>query len=269
MRLRVTVVTALILGLVAVADRAPAAPATIHPGVSTSTVDAEGDGAQCTANFVFSDGTDLYLGQAAHCAGLGAPTDTNGCKVQSLPLGTKVLVEGARHPGRLVYSSWIAMQRAGERDPNACEYNDFALVRLDRRDRASVSPTMPFWGGPSRLGQGAEPGGKVFSYQNSGLRAGISALSPKEGYSLGTGAGGWVHTVYTVTPGIPGDSGSGVVDSRGAAFGVTVHIHYTPVTGSNGVTDLRKALAYMRSHGGPQASLVTSRVPFRDGGVLP
>ena len=53
---------------------APAATATIHPGVMTFTA-----GAQCTANFVFTQGSDVYIGQAAHCSGTGAATDTNGC----------------------------------------------------------------------------------------------------------------------------------------------------------------------------------------------
>jgi uncharacterized protein YjbJ (UPF0337 family) len=43
---------------------APADSATVHPGVQTFT-----DGAQCTANFVFSDGTTTYLGQAGDLAG--------------------------------------------------------------------------------------------------------------------------------------------------------------------------------------------------------
>jgi hypothetical protein len=45
-------------------------------------------------------------------------------------------------------------------------------------------------------------------YGNSGLRLGITQLSPKSGVSLGTSGGGWTHPAYTVTPGIPGDSGS-------------------------------------------------------------
>ena len=48
-------------------------------------------GAQCTANFVFTDTAgNIYVGYAAHCAGLGAATDTNGCLAESLPLGTPV-----------------------------------------------------------------------------------------------------------------------------------------------------------------------------------
>ena len=43
------------------AQWAPAASATVHPGVMTFT-----DGAQCTANFVFFDGANnVYIGQAA------------------------------------------------------------------------------------------------------------------------------------------------------------------------------------------------------------
>ena len=40
------------------------------------------DGAQCTANFVYTDGAgNVYVGYAAHCAGKGEATDTNGCNV--------------------------------------------------------------------------------------------------------------------------------------------------------------------------------------------
>ena len=45
---------------------APADQATIHPGVQTDT-----EGGQCTANFIYTGGTDTYIGQAAHCAGTG------------------------------------------------------------------------------------------------------------------------------------------------------------------------------------------------------
>jgi len=68
------------------AGYAPAASARIHPGTMMYT-----DGAQCTANFVFRDGAgSTYVGYAAHCAGQGAATDTNGCDTTSLPLGTEV-----------------------------------------------------------------------------------------------------------------------------------------------------------------------------------
>ena len=62
---------------------APASSAAIHPGVQTLT-----DGAQCTANFVFYDASNVYLGQAAHCSGTGTATETNGCDSGSLPIET-------------------------------------------------------------------------------------------------------------------------------------------------------------------------------------
>lgn len=123
---------------------APVATATIHPGVMTYT-----DGAQCTSNFVFYDGSNnVYIGQAAHCAGTGGSTETNGCDSGSLPLGTKVEVDGASRLGTLVYSSWLTMQSNGESNTNVCQYNDFALVRLDPADYGKVNPSVPVWGGP-------------------------------------------------------------------------------------------------------------------------
>src|SRR3954471_12125793 len=75
---------------------APAATAPIHPGVMTFT-----DGAQCTANFIYTDGANTYIGQAAHCSGTGGSTETNGCDSGSLPVGTKVDVDGASKPGTM------------------------------------------------------------------------------------------------------------------------------------------------------------------------
>ena len=64
---------------------APASSATIHPGVQTYT-----EGAQCTANFIYQNGSDVYIGQAAHCSGTGAATETDGCLAR---------VAAARHSG--------------------------------------------------------------------------------------------------------------------------------------------------------------------------
>src|SRR4051812_18383859 len=88
---------------------APAGTAPIHPGVQVFT-----NGAQCTANFIYPDGTTVYIGQAAHCSGTGGNTETNGCTSGSLPLGTAVEITGAAHPGTLVYNSWLTMQSLGE-----------------------------------------------------------------------------------------------------------------------------------------------------------
>jgi hypothetical protein len=237
---------------------APAASATIHPGVMMFT-----EGAQCTANFVYTDGSTVYLGYAAHCAGTGAATDTNGCDAASLPLGTPVEIDGAAHPGVLAYSSWLTMQAQGETDANTCAYNDLALVRLDPADVASVNPSVPFWGGPNGINTTGNPlGSNVYSYGNSSLRFGISLLSPKSGVSLGTGGGGWTHPVYTVTPGIPGDSGSALLDAQGRASGVLSTVSIAPLPASNNFGDLSRELNYMHTHGGPAAQLALGTVAF-------
>jgi hypothetical protein len=237
------------------ASWAPADTATIHPGVQMYT-----EGAQCTANFVYTDtaGT-TYVGYAAHCAGLGEATDTDGCTSQSLPLGTRVdfvedgslLSAGTRvGGGTLVYSSWLTMQQRGETDADACAYNDLALVKVDAADAGKVNPSVPFWGGPVALDtDGTSAGETVHSFGNSSLRAGIEELSPKLGTSLGTDPSGWTHPVYTATPGVPGDSGSAFLDAEGDAVGTLSTLALAPLAGSNGVGDLAHELAYAQAHG--------------------
>lgn len=245
---------------------APAATAPIHPGVNTTT-----EGASCTSNFVFDDGATVYIGQAAHCSGTGEATATNGCESGSLPEGTKVTVDGASQPGTLVYNSWLRMQARGETDPDTCQYNDFALVKLSAADAAKVNPSVPSFGGPTGVGgQGLTTGSKVFSYGSSVLRQGITLLSPKTGVQVGpTSNSGYNHTVYTATPGIPGDSGSGFLDSTGKAFGVLSTVALAPLPASNGVGDLGSELAYLRSYGEfAGVQLAKGTEPF-SGGLLP
>lgn len=246
------------------------ADAPIRPGVQTIT-----DGGQCTANFVFTDGADVYLGQAAHCSGAGAATATDGCDqaASPLPIGTPVEIvgfDGTSYDGTLAYSSWNTMIHGRETDGDTCAYNDFALVRVDPADHGAVNPSLPYWGGPD--GARTTPtdfGENVYTYGNSGLRGGVSALSPKSGTSLGTDASGWTHAVYTATPGVPGDSGSAVLDADGAGLGILVTVAIAPLTGSNGVTDLDMALDYARAHGGlGSLSVVDGTEPFSANSVL-
>ena len=249
---------------------APAATAAIHPGTMMYT-----DGAQCTANFVYTDGAGTtYVGYAAHCAGTGAATDTNGCNTDSLPLGTKVdfveggsLVSGGTRVGggTLAYSSWIAMKKAGETDPNTCAYNDLALVKVDAADVSKINPSVPFWGGPTGIDtDGTAAGDNLYTYGNSSLRAGIQELSPHQGVSLGDDPadGGWSHPLYSVTPGIPGDSGSGFMSDGGKAVGVLSTIGLAPLPASNNIGDLAKEIAYASSHGVAGLTLVNGTEPF-------
>jgi hypothetical protein len=231
---------------------APASTATIHPGVQTYT-----QGSQCTANFIYSDGTTVYIGQAAHCSSLGSSTDTNGCLAQSLPLGTKVDILGAAHQGTMVYNSWLAMQAAHETNADACAYNDLALIQIDPADVASVNPSVPNWGGPVAVNTtGTAVGDAVYSYGNSILRGGITLLSPKVGTSSGDDGNGWTHAVSTITPGVPGDSGSAFLDANGNALGdlSTLSVSLPGGVGNN-VSDVSRELTYMHSHAGALAGV--------------
>lgn len=236
---------------------APEGSATIHPGVQTDT-----EGGQCTANFVYTSGADVFIGQAAHCSGTGLPTETDGCDSGSLPLGTPVEIDGASRPGTMVYNSWLAMQAKGESDPDACAYNDFALVKVDPADVAKVNPSVPGYGGPEGLG-GAPPLSDVFSYGNSSLRLGLTQTSPKQGKVVAVAGGGWTRDVYTVTPGIPGDSGSGFLNATGEAFGTLSTVALAPLPASNGVSDLARELDYARANGFAGLALVNGTRSFR------
>ncbi|NMO91778.1 S1 family peptidase [Actinomycetospora sp. TBRC 11914] len=236
----------------------------VHPGVQMRTA-----GAQCTANFVYTGGGKTYLGQAAHCSGTGSADETDGCTSKSLPLGTPVEITGASKPGKLVYNSWLAMQGAHEKDPDACAYNDLALVQVDPADVAKVTPSVPFFGGPVGVDtNGTTPGERVVSYGNSELRGGVPVLSPKVGTSLGDQGHGWSHTVATVTPGIPGDSGSAFLSADGSALGVLSTLNFTPAPGTNSIGDLAKMLAYARSHGAPGDLAVVNGGPFKSLGLI-
>jgi hypothetical protein len=250
---------------------APAATAKIHPGTMMYT-----QGAQCTANFVFTDSAGAtYVGYAAHCAGLGEATDTDGCLAESLPLGTRVTFneggslvgEGTQvGAGTLAYSSWLTMHGLGTTDANACAYNDLALVKVDAADVAKVNPSIPFWGGPTGIDtDGTATGDRVWTYGNSSLRFGISGLSPHTGISLGDDAadGGWSHPLYTVTPGVPGDSGSAFVSTGGLAIGTLSTLGLAPLPASNNIGDLGKELAFAQAHSGIGGlRLVNGTEPF-------
>jgi hypothetical protein len=252
-------VVALALAPSAAQAWAPASSAPVHPGVQVFTA-----GAQCTANFVFTSGGSTYLGQAAHCSGTGESTDTNGCTSGSLPVGTPVDVTGAAKPGTLAYNSWLAMQANGETDDETCQYNDLALIRLDPADVANTNPSIPKWGGPTGVGTAAALD-TIYSYGNSELRGGITQLSPKVGKVVEVSPGGWSYTLYTLTPGIPGDSGSAFLNGDGQALGILSTVALAPLVASNGVGDIGKEIAYARAHGFPDLTLVAGTQPFKGG----
>ena len=224
-------IVSLALSVTTVLPATADAATTVGPGTRlTVRLDASSS-ALCTAGFAFRDAAGAtYLSMAASSVRIG---------------------DGAR--GRLAYSSWIAMRRSGETDQERCRANDVALVAVDPADAGRVDPTVPQIGGPTGLDTDGVPRGEtVVSYQ-----PGDGARAVKTGTSLGDTPYG--HTVLTRPPGIPGDSGAGILDGDGRAFGVlTTEFDGNPH--ANGVADLADALAYARTHGGPDVTLLTGTV---------
>lgn len=249
-----TAVGVVTLPLVAYADPAapPAVDAPVEPaimaGVELLTPVTEVTAGSCTANFVFTSGDRVFIGSAAHCGTLGTATDLNGCTTESVPLGTPVIIRGADgtdYTGELAYSSWIAMQAAGETDSDLCELNDFALVAIDPADVSRVDSSVPVFGGPQGLdADGVAPRERIYSYQNAADDNGLPVMRAKQGQNLREAAGGRSHIVSTTTPGFAGDSGSGYLDAEGRAFGLLSTIIEQDGQVFNGVTDLAMALDY-------------------------
>jgi hypothetical protein len=223
---------------------APAASASIHPGIQTY----DDKGAQCTANFVYTDRTGaVYIGQAAHCTSESGELSGSGCETPSSPLGSQVDL-GNNVKGTLAYSSWLAMQKAGEKSEDACLYNDFALIKVPASAKGMVNPSVPIFGGPTGINTaGLMTGDTVMGIGNSGLRGGAEA--PLQGFSVTDDPSGWYHLVYVLPPGVPGDSGGGFMDADGRIVGVLVSLNSLPPA-SNGLSDIGRALAYAQKHSG-------------------
>jgi hypothetical protein len=248
---------------------APAATAPIKPGVQIRSP----SGGQCTTNFIFievgrdADGNetleDVLIGMAGHCGSTAGNTQTNGCLAGTVPLGSEFTISGALKKGTMTYNAWAEMKvPTVETDQNRCRGNDFAMVSVHPDDWSRINPSLPFWGGPTGLAENVAVGSDLYTYGNSGLRFGISQLSPKVEVKAGSSNGGWNHVVYAMSPGIPGDSGSGHVDNEGRAFGVTSTLILAPFPAGNGITDLKRSLDYARAKTGRDYRLVNGTEAF-------
>ena len=244
---------------------APVGDAAIGPGVQVAT--PVGNGAElCTANFVYSDGSTVYLGTAAHCMGTAeAGSSVDGCTEPVMDEGIAVSIrgrDGQNYAGTLAYNSWGTMQAKGETDPALCSENDLALIAIAPQDVARTSPTVPGFGGPTELDtDGTKDGEKVYSYQPNQ----VGVAPNKQGVSMGQ-PDPWTHVVATVPPGVPGDSGSGYLDAEGHAFGSLSSL-MAPTT-TNGVADVAQALSYAKKNGSVgDVALVPGDEPFSPTGL--
>nr|WP_255426933.1 trypsin-like peptidase domain-containing protein [Pseudonocardia sp. C8] len=237
-------------------------PSSFGPGVVTETTGA----GLCTAGYVLTAGERTFLAQAAHCGGTGDETETDGCTSAAVPLGTPVTVRGSDRTvtGRLAWSSWNTMQARGETDPDTCAYNDFALVELPRDAAASTGSAVPFFGGPTAVRETSLPAGTpVYGLANAPGPGGTRGLTVRAGTVADTVGGGWGHAVYTMEPGVAGESGSPLLDGEGRAVGVLSSLSATADRPSIEYTDLGRALDYAARTDGP-AGLTPATGPAFD-----
>jgi hypothetical protein len=181
----------------------------------------------CTMNFVFTDGASSYIGTAGHCAG--------GGKTVIAQIGTRVdptdsVIVMLAAIGNVV-KSW-----------NAGIGRDFALVKINPGFKVvsgmagALGPTGVFCGDPvgqpvMHYGHGyiffVEQGNPKFGEVVPDLTLLFKFASPN-GFN-------WVGY------GLPGDSGSGVMNAAGLAVGDLTHgigVAGVPVPGLNMGTDM-------------------------------
>lgn len=213
---------------------APLEDAVIRPGVLIHTPTRA-----CPSNFLFArpDNTSLFLGTTAAC-------------MKDVPVGSVVTIGGFEALGFLAYSSWETMEETGETDPDAREYNDFAVVKIDESSRHLVNPTMLHYGGPVGLADGSEAalGSAVKTYTND---------TSQQGFVSGR-AGDWALLVHQLPPTPPGAMGRGALTGDGRALGVVVNLGVVPAPGSNGVARLDTLMAYASEHAKLYMGLVTA-----------
>jgi hypothetical protein len=241
------------------ATAAGTAAGRIGPGTQLITA-----GRACTASFVFRDARRrVFLGYAASCATRAAVIGQNTCTARSLPLGTRVrLADRGRTVGhgRLSYSSLRALRRAGVTDAATCAANDFALVEIRGAARRQVSAAMPYWGGPSGLGELPAAGTTVFGLARP--TPGARTL-PRAGQV--TQAVGGSATVTTLLPSSRAARGSGLLDDAGRAVGI---LTASSTSGANTVVSLADAVAFAAGHGVTGLQLVRGRDAFSGTAVL-
>ena len=182
-------------------------------GASLSAVSAGGcmvSPSGCSMNFVFTDGTSWYIGTAGHCAG-GGQTVVMQVATRVDPTGTVEPVATLAAIGKVV-KSW-----------NAGIGRDFAIVKINPGFKVvpgvagAIGPTGAFCGDP--VGQPVlhYGHGYVFFVEQGDPKVG--EVIPDVPLIFKPSAAGYNWVGY----GVPGDSGSGVMNDAGLAVGDLTH----------------------------------------------
>jgi hypothetical protein len=199
----------------------------------------------CTMNFIFSDGTSNYIGTAGHCVSGGGSTVV-------MQVGTRI------DPTDSVIVTLAAIGKTVKKE-NAGIGKDFGLVKIDPRwpvvpaIAGAAGPTGIFCGDP--LGQPVihYGHGYIFFVEQGYPKAGevIPDLDPVIKFASTEYGYNWVGY------GLPGDSGSPVMNAAGLAVGDLTHglaPAGVPIPGLNFGTDMAGIFNFL----GSGYSLVTA-----------
>jgi hypothetical protein len=214
----------------------PEAPRNIGPGSPIIIVIPDEGRFGCTANFVWRQGSKVYLGAAGHCFlpadkksthGAGADYDASGVTVQVCVENCEGNFRTALLVGKLVNLGKVAYARqtdvTGEEDVG----NDFGVVEIPAEAASLVRPQMPVWGGPS--GTDVLDAGDYGCHYGNGLVVGETFLTKAR---VGVGGGSDKDFWMGDFAGAFGDSGSalnecendGLTFVGNGAVGVLTHI---------------------------------------------
>ena len=219
---------------------APAKTATIHPGVAVKM--GGKPPVSCRAGYILTDGTNVFIAVPASCSGTG-PADNSKCDVGQDPVGTPVDIAGAKHPGKLVYTSISEMASRmpapypGQHvNTNRCTYNNLSLVRIDRRDIKRTNPSVPVLGGPTGVSQDQPAAPDQLS---------VFAVMATPAEALQTAAGGWSHSMMVDAPLASSDIGAPVLTAKGQALGMVTDI--PTGKGQTLVSDFYREMRYLHT----------------------
>ena len=197
----------------------------------------------CTLNFVFTDGASKYIGTAGHCVAGGRRVVAQVATRVS-PVDPSTLLVTLADIGS-VAKSW-----------NAGIGRDFALVKIDPSWAVvsgvggALGPTGVFCGDP--LGQPVMHYGHGYIFFVEQGYAKFGEVIPDVSLIFKPSAEGFNWVGY----GLPGDSGSGVMNDAGLAVGDLTHgiaVAGLPVPGLNFGTTMQAIFNLI----GPNYSLVT------------
>lgn len=192
-----------LLGLVALAGSAAACEG-LSPGDQI-----EVDGSLCTLAFILADAHDLYFATAGHCIQVD--------QVATNPDHGDIGV-GAFH--------FLEPETGSSSDGSPGM--DFGLIRILPEQYANLNPKVCGWDGPVGLYEGGAEGGMVRHFGHGVVFGDLGPTTQqREGYFLATDEQAFYWTGF----GVPGDSGSAVLDENDLAIGVFTHV----LAGVNGV----------------------------------